>query len=323
MKIIVKVLALVSLLGIMATACQKETPVSPLPSVVTRTVDYRVGNGDLQRSVIHGDVQWRSFLAAVFDSVDHGHRVSLLHGTAGSAAKDIVTFSSADKAEAMRWVDSMYNAGYDVTLWYDSENHQYNCIGQKASAPVPQLADHPFHPFEEYLSGTWRQLHYGQAFILGPGMHFCNWRDVARQYGYSPSYSQAFDMILTDFTHPGMSCTQFLDADGNGYGDTIWHDKSLTFTRDSIITKYISRDVVYDLDSTAIYHEDSTALSGSVPYYIVNSDSLQIYSYNNLPLYLIIEWSPDTMLFKFTDDFAYGVYVRDSSKKNNTNTTRQ
>lgn len=166
MKKIATVLALVSLLGVLAVSCQKETTGNPLPAVVIRTVDYCIGDNAPQQTVLHGDVQWQSFLAAIFDSVDRGYRVSLIHG--GAAAKEAVTFSTTVKADAIAWVDSMYNAGYDVTLWYDDTTGQYNAVAQKSTAPGPitpdTLPEHTFYPFDEYLPGTWICVDY-MAFI--------------------------------------------------------------------------------------------------------------------------------------------------------------
>lgn len=153
MKKIATVLALVSLLGVLAVSCQKETTGNPLPAVVTRTVDYCIGDNAPQQTVLHGDVQWQSFLAAIFDSVDRGYRVSLIHG--GAAAKEAVTFSTTVKADAIAWVDSMYNAGYDVTLWYDDTTGQYNAVAQKSTAPGPITPDRPYYPLADYLQGTW------------------------------------------------------------------------------------------------------------------------------------------------------------------------
>lgn len=326
MKNIVKVLALVSLLGVLAVACQKETDNGPLPAVVTRTVDFRIDNGALQRSVLHGDVQWHNFLAAVFDSVDRGYRVSLLH-EGNAAAKETVTHTTADRKEAIRLADSLYNANYDVTLWYDSDAGHYVITGQKSTAPGPQSlarrwTEHPFWPFDEYLPGTWRQLHDFSCVIVSQDGYcvYRDWGEVVRDsqrtgiYEF-PTYNQAMSLILYG-PQPTLNCRLVWDSDGNVI-DTIWSERTVRFTADSVYILFI------DEFEHQLHYTD--------PYYIIGGDSLQVYRvpgypancyseecrFNGLPID-IIEWTEDTVLLKadgHTDCHFYSAFVREPVEK--------
>lgn len=320
MKSIVKVLALVSLLGVLATACHKdETLVGNLPTVVTRTVDLRVGEGNLQRSVLHGDVQWQSFLAAVFDSVDRGYRVSLLHEGSAST-KETLTFSSPDRNVAMHWVDSLYNAGYDVTLWYDNEEHHYVVVGQKDTAPGPEppVVEYPFWPFDEYLPGTWRQVRGMRAFIGINDIYavYYDWGVLvsdSNRSGYNtiPSFNQALSMI-------NFYCNENYDADIIDYDPVTGRVDTIVF----------SNYVFIDGDSIYWHNSGINPTILTSPYYITEGDSLQLYGIPGMSpntYYEIdgvnghtipaIEWGRDTLLLKLHNTLTdYGVYVRDTKK---------
>lgn len=290
MKRIVNVLALVSLLGIMATACQKETSLTPLPTIVTRTVDYRVGNGDIHRATFHGDVQWDTFLAAIFDSVDHGHRVTLSHGA--TTAKEVVTFSSAVKSEAMAWVDSMYNAGYDVVLWYDNETHQYNAAAQKSSGSTQDTTPilFTFRPFAEYLPGTWVVAKdiYVTENMFSPTM---------QEYGWQAPE----DMTWTNLARSYFEI-HHVDNDYIHGGERY---RSLRFTADSVFeetpypnpvdsaNRYTSLMARYtDLDSVHL------GITGQAVYCWLNNgmhiDTVDLGDNSNFGIF---EWNTDSIIF--------------------------
>ena len=46
-------------------------------------------------------------------------------------AKEVVTYTTADKDDAMAWCDNMLNNGYDVTMYYDSVNNVFVCIAER------------------------------------------------------------------------------------------------------------------------------------------------------------------------------------------------
>lgn len=138
MKNIVKTIAAVMLLGVLAASCQKENnkDLPALPDMTERTVNYAV-DGTMTSTTVHGVPGWTEFLSGLMDQVDAGHRVSLLHGGGASQSKETVVRYTPSRDSAMAWVDSMYTLGYDVAVWYDSERQSYVGVASMSTAPAP------------------------------------------------------------------------------------------------------------------------------------------------------------------------------------------
>ena len=138
MKNIVKTIAAVMLLGVLAASCQKENnkDLPALPDMPARTVNYAV-DGTMTSTTVHGVPGWTEFLTRLMDQVDAGHRVSLLHGSGASQSKETVVRYTPSRDSAMAWVDSMYTLGYDVAVWYDAELQSYVGVASMSTAPAP------------------------------------------------------------------------------------------------------------------------------------------------------------------------------------------
>ena len=138
MKNIVKTIAAVMLLGVLAASCQKENnkDLPALPDMTERTVNYAV-DGTMTSTTVHGTPGWTEFLTRLMDQVDAGHRVSLLHGSGASQSKETVVRYTPSRDSAMAWVDSMYTLGYDVAVWYDAERQSYVGVASMSTAPAP------------------------------------------------------------------------------------------------------------------------------------------------------------------------------------------
>ena len=133
----IKALALIAVLGTMAAGCQKETMVEPQTTVAevgtVRHVHYTV-NGELCQERLVGEEAWNDFLYRMMALAERGYTVRILNGNRASqvsASKDVVTYTTTDKAAAAAWCDEMCLLGYEVTITFDPETGVYTCIAVK------------------------------------------------------------------------------------------------------------------------------------------------------------------------------------------------
>lgn len=159
MKKIARLIALAALIAIMAAGCQKEeaTSVAPANSVTVRQVEYAV-DGNRQHLDLKDNDAWRALLASSFDQVDAGHLVSLNHGLGTNPVKENVVYTTDIRDSALAWVDARFNEGYDVTMWYDTEENKYICVASKV-APPANVAPNGFvyQPLQQYILGSWEE----------------------------------------------------------------------------------------------------------------------------------------------------------------------
>lgn len=135
MKKIVRTIAMMSVFSMMTVGCQKE--MMDTQSVVSEigmvyTVSYVV-DGTPQTKTLYGDAAWAAFLQRMFALAEEGHRVVFWNGTEPrmGTSKEVVTFTTTDKNEALGWADSMFEAGYEVSVEYDPKTGVYTCTAIK------------------------------------------------------------------------------------------------------------------------------------------------------------------------------------------------
>lgn len=133
----IKAIALIAVLGTMAVGCQKESMVEPLScaaeSNAVRHVHYSLNGVPCQEKIV-GEQAWKDFLYRMMDLAEQGYTVKIHNGNSTSqyaAPKDIVTYSTTSKDEAIAWCDNMTTLGYTVIVTYDPETGYYNCIGSR------------------------------------------------------------------------------------------------------------------------------------------------------------------------------------------------
>ena len=132
MKKVIRTVALLSVIALMPTSCEKETFVcdkkttSQMASMqkVTYTVD-----GMTTQVMVLSDEAWYDFLDWMFALAEEGHRVSFRRGAASerSASKETVTFTTQDQNEAYDWANMMAHHGYTVQVSFDRTTGIYTC----------------------------------------------------------------------------------------------------------------------------------------------------------------------------------------------------
>ncbi len=135
MKITFKSIALLAVLTLASTSCQKENEVTPMATSeqTTETINvvYSI-NGEVYCATL-SESEWDAFLERMLALAREGYEVSFSKNgdSLSSPKKEIVTFTTTDEHEAHSWADNMANNGYSVTISYDKKTGIFTCIATK------------------------------------------------------------------------------------------------------------------------------------------------------------------------------------------------
>ena len=135
MKKIFITVALFTVLGTLATSCQKETltELSPVTAQAeTYLITYSVDGVSMQTR-LNGDEALRAFLHRITALARQGHRVTVRNENTVSQAstKEVVTYRTKSEEDAAEWLDKMYKDGYTVSIDYDDETGEFVCTAIK------------------------------------------------------------------------------------------------------------------------------------------------------------------------------------------------
>ena len=138
MKKTILIITLAAVLGLLAVGCHDE-PVNPSPSV--RNVGY-IACGDQHQVSVNGDESWHALLDSLFAAAESGCKVTFWNPNAfGSKQADTVTINTADRQQAYRWGEEMYDQGYIVSIVYDENTGTYRGTAIKSTSQ-PNAADY-------------------------------------------------------------------------------------------------------------------------------------------------------------------------------------
>lgn len=136
MKKIFITIALFTMMGTLATSCQKENinNLSPVTSQTTETylIAYSVDGVNMQTQ-LDSDEELRAFLRTLTALAREGHRVSVRNANAvsQSLSKERVEYHTKSEDDANEWATKMLKDGYDVTILYDDEAGEFVCVAIK------------------------------------------------------------------------------------------------------------------------------------------------------------------------------------------------
>ncbi len=127
---IIKIILLSTLLGISAISCTKDTALDGIPSQVENyLVTYSI-DGESFYKTIHNKDEWSALLDNFLAMARKGHRITFTKGNQRlwtDASKEIKTFSTESKQEAIIWCNQMTVDGWTVTLEFDEHSGKYIC----------------------------------------------------------------------------------------------------------------------------------------------------------------------------------------------------
>ena len=134
MKINYKKFALIAVLGLTATGCQKENmlPLSGNEQTMeTIQVVYSI-NGEVFQTTL-SESEWDAFLERMMALAREGYEVSFSKNRSSltSQSKEIVTFVTTSEQKAHAWSNEMLNQGYEVTISYNHKTGEYTCIATR------------------------------------------------------------------------------------------------------------------------------------------------------------------------------------------------
>lgn len=135
MKIPFKKVALFLVLSLAAVSCEKETISDPV--VITgeksvRTVVYTIDGITGQMSFLDEE-SWTQFLEWLFALAEEGHTVNfhMTNYSQSSETREVVTYTTKKKEDAIAWADTMANNGYTVNVQYNPDTGYYTCTAIK------------------------------------------------------------------------------------------------------------------------------------------------------------------------------------------------
>lgn len=287
MKRTVKTLALVAVLGLLAIGCHDD-PVTPTPTPTVRKVNY-TACGEQQSATVTSDDEWHTLLDRLFEAVDEGCTVTFWNPDANSAkSADTVTISTADRQQAYRWGEEMYDQGYIVSIVYDENTGTYLGTAIKSVFPI---SDYTPIPLVDYLPGTW------VIDTTGPWhLYFANW--PTGQWDTIPDMNYTWHETLLDYT-------------GTYFDPAIFQQEIIQFTDNNLITPYPGEELPYS-DYYALGYFDSTMVYN---YTITNNFTIHInscyptYGNPNIPSHMI---SDNMYIIQVSNDYMilYGYTPR-------------
>ena len=134
----IKTFTLAALLCTMAISCQKETivvePVIPVADTkTTYTVRYSI-DGVIHYGSCQSETEIDTLYNSLMDLAQDGSTIIIYSNNQSSQAtqtRDVVTYSTSNKSDAVQWIKKMILLGYDVVIEYDEETGMFNCTATK------------------------------------------------------------------------------------------------------------------------------------------------------------------------------------------------
>lgn len=128
-------IALLAVLGTMATGCQKEnfadvTSESAISEASTvYTVQYAV-DGVLHIATLQSKEEVNALLMQLMALAREGYNVEVFdnnHSPSASPTKEVVTYTTSSDTAATEWTATKMSEGYTVQITYNQSDNTYTC----------------------------------------------------------------------------------------------------------------------------------------------------------------------------------------------------
>lgn len=128
-------IALLAVLGTMATGCQKEnfadvTSESAISEASTvYTVQYAV-NGVLHIATLQSKEEVNALLMQLMALAREGYNVEVFdnnYSPSASPTKEVVTYTTSSDTAATEWTATKMSEGYTVQITYNQSDNTYTC----------------------------------------------------------------------------------------------------------------------------------------------------------------------------------------------------
>ena len=123
-----------SLIGCVTTSCTKETLTeTPCAVVAAQSATYVV-DGRQHYANPQTEEEWAAFYNRMFALAEEGHTVQFWRNGLRqqyAATKEVLTFTTKNKKQALEWIAEKENEGYIVSLSYNPQTGEYTCTAIK------------------------------------------------------------------------------------------------------------------------------------------------------------------------------------------------
>ena len=124
----IRAMALVVVLGLMASGCTKEN-VDEIGVVATANSAIYIVDGQHYYANPQTEEEWSAFYERMVALAEEGYTVHFWrNGVQTSCTKEKVTFTTTSHAEAVAWCKQKADEGYNVTMTYNQQTGKYTCI---------------------------------------------------------------------------------------------------------------------------------------------------------------------------------------------------
>ncbi len=132
-------IALLAVLGTMATGCQKENYADVTSEYVIseintmRTVHYTV-NGVMCIATLQSKEDVDEFLMQLIVLAREGYNVEVFdnnYSPSASHTKEVVTYTTSSETDAKEWTEKKISEGYTVQITYNQRDNTYTCVAFK------------------------------------------------------------------------------------------------------------------------------------------------------------------------------------------------
>lgn len=133
MKKTIRVVALVTTIGLSAMACQKD----PLPpqeitmSTSQQVIYYRVGS-QVYEETLNDELAIRLFWQRIFAMAREGYEVDVFNGSTignGASTKEVISYTTESEEDATKWANKKTEEGYLVRVTF--KDGVYTCTAIK------------------------------------------------------------------------------------------------------------------------------------------------------------------------------------------------
>lgn len=137
MKKVTITIALLAVLSTLAVSCQKEKDFDLAQIEAEQITIYKVSytiDGTTYHIILRSDDAWHDFLERMVALAEEGHRVSFRNENTSSqvsSSKEIITYTTTNHDDALKWAEKKVNEGYFVTIEFDKRTGIYTCTAIK------------------------------------------------------------------------------------------------------------------------------------------------------------------------------------------------
>ena len=132
-----RTVALIAVLGMVATGCMKEPMVEPQMAVANENTSVCIAytvDGETHLATVANEEEWRLFLNIMIAWAEEGRTVSFCDTetiTNVKQGREIITFTTKDEGEAGQWAEERRSEGYKVYISFDPNTGIFTCTAVK------------------------------------------------------------------------------------------------------------------------------------------------------------------------------------------------